>query len=418
MKTNLSSIVERLRLQFPALARTHAGEPVVFLDGPAGTQVPQRVVQAMSRYLIECNANHGGAFATAIESDRRLDEAHGTLATMIGASEGSEIVFGANMTSLTFALSRALSKTWMPGDEVLVTRLDHDANVTPWVLAARDAGAVVKYVEIDRQTCTLDLADFQSKLTNRTKLVAFGGASNAVGTLNPIRDLAQAAHRVGALVFVDAVHLAAHRRLTVQDWNCDFLACSPYKFFGPHLGVLWGKSELLRGIEPYKVRPATNEIPGKWMTGTQSHEAICGASAAVDYLATIGRDLAGESGLSLDAALDSAFEQIAVYEELLADRFLEGLSKLPAWKNWGLSTPSSRNERVSTFSITHDRLSPVEAARALAEQGIYAWHGNYYALQLSEQLKREPLGMLRIGFVHYNTVGEVDRLLVALKAIG
>lgn len=416
MKT-LSSLVEQLRVQFPALARTHAGNSVVFLDGPAGTQVPQRVIQAVTRYFTECNANHGGLFATAMESDARVDEAHRTMAAMVGATDGDEIIFGANMTSLTFALSRALSKTWGPGDEVLVTRLDHDANVTPWILAARDAGATIKFVEIDRQTCTLDLEDFQAKLSSKTKMVAFGGASNAVGTLNPIRDLIQAAHRVGAKVFVDAVHFAAHRRMRVKDWGCDFLACSPYKFFGPHLGVLWGKRELLESLAPYKVRPATESLPGKWMTGTQSHESICGAAAAVDYLAAIGRDIAGVPQLELAAALDRAFEEIELYEELLADRFLSGLKELKAWKNWGLSHAGSRQDRVSTFSLTHQSLSPAAAAKALGEQGIFAWHGNYYALQLSEQLAREPEGMLRIGWVHYNTVSEVDRVLKALAQL-
>ncbi|MCA9105142.1 MAG: cysteine desulfurase-like protein [Planctomycetales bacterium] len=418
MKSTFASLVPELRTQFPAMARTHLGQPVAYLDGPAGTQVPQRVIQAMTRYMVECNANHGGAFPTAVESDARLDLAHAKLATFVGASDPDEVVFGANMTSLTFAFSLAVARTWSTGDEVIVTRLDHDANVTPWVLAARDAGATVRYVEVDPATCTLDMRDFQDKLSPRTRLVAVGGASNAVGTINPIRDVIQAARRHGALVFVDAVHLAAHRRLQVKQWGCDVLVCSPYKFFGPHSGVLWGRRDLLEELEAYKVRPATNALPGKWMTGTQSHEAICGAAAAVDYLASIGQTVTGQVDLELAPALDAAFEAITQYETELADRFLRGLAELPAWKNWGLGREQGAQERVSTFSITHSSLPPVDVAAKLGEMGLFAWHGNYYALQLSELLQREPDGMLRIGLLHYNTPSEVDRLLDALARLG
>ena len=356
----------------------------------------------------------GRAFPTAIESDARLDQAHLKLATFVGAEDPDEIAFGANMTSLTFAFSRALSRTWQAGDEILVTRLDHDANVTPWVLAARDAGVRVQFVEIDRERCTLDMQDFQQKLSSRTRLVAVGGASNAVGTINPIGDIVHAAHRVGAQVFVDAVHLAAHRRLRVLQWGCDYLVCSPYKFFGPHLGVLWGKRKLLTELEAYKVRPATNDLPGKWMTGTQSHEAICGAAAAVDYWKSIGEEVSGNTTGSLADVLDEAFAEVSRYETSLAERFLSGLALLPQWRNWGLGCEGKGLDRVSTFSITHRDLKPADLARELGQMGFFVWHGNYYALQLSEQLNREPLGMLRIGFVHYNTEQEVDRLLEAL----
>ncbi len=417
MDSPLASRVESLRHQFPALSRTLDGRPVVFFDGPAGTQVPQRVIGAIGRYLAECNANHGGHFATAIESDRRLDEAHGAYARFVGASDPDEIAFGQNMTSLTFALSRALAKTWKPGDEVVVTRLDHDANVTPWIRAAEDAGAIVRFVDIDPDSCTLDTRSFHAALGERTRLVAFGGASNSVGTLNPIGDLVRAAKQCGALVFVDAVHLAPHRRLRVERWGCDFLVCSPYKFFGPHLGVMWGRRELLERLPAYKVRPAPESLPGRWMTGTQSHESICGAVAALDYLADLGRDLAGDSSLVDSLAWDRAFDEIERYEGELAKRFLAGVAELPAWKVWGAADPRDVDGRVSTFALTHRRFSSAETARRLGERGIFAWHGNYYALQLSERLGREPEGMLRIGMVHYNTTQEVDRLLGELAAI-
>lgn len=410
--------MQAIRRQFPALARTVGGSSVAFLDGPAGTQVPQRVIHSIGRYLSECNANHGGVFATAVESDLRLEEAHRAFADFVGAEDGDEIAFGQNMTSLTFAISRALSRTWGPGDEVLVTRLDHDANVTPWVRAAEDVGAVARHVDIARESCTLDMEDFYRKLNPRTRLVAVGGASNAVGTINPLREVVRASVQVGARVFVDAVHLAPHQRLDVRRWGCDFLACSPYKFFGPHLGVLWGKRELLEALPAYKVRPAPNELPGKWMTGTQSHESICGAMAAVDYLADLGRGLLQDEGAGRGRALDRAFEEIARHERGLAERFLKGFRELKGWKLWGIADLDRIDERVATFSITHDRLRPHEIAERLARRGIFVWHGNYYALSLSEWLGQEPWGMVRLGFVHYNTTDEVDRTLSELADIG
>lgn len=408
--------VRQIRDQFPALRRMHGGRPAVYFDGPAGTQVPQRVIDAVSHYYTHHNANHGGLFATSRESDAVLDQAHAALADFVGARQPETIAFGQNMTSLTFALSRALSRRWRPGDEVLLTRLDHDANVTPWVLAAADVGATPVFVDIDRRDCTLRLDDLRSKLSPRTRLVAFGAASNATGTLNPVREICGWAREVGAQTFVDAVHFAPHALTDVTGWGCDFLACSAYKFFGPHVGVMWGRRELLQELPAYKVRPAPDELPGKWMSGTQSHESIAGALAAVDYLAELGRKLAGRD-LDRRAALAEVFREIGRYEQHLIQHLLEGLARIPEIEVRGITDPARAAERLPTISLTHRRRTSQELAQFLADQGIYAWHGNYYALQLTETLGLEPEGMLRIGLAHYNTREEVDRLLQQLERI-
>lgn len=404
--------VHALRGQFPALARLHHGRPIAFLDGPAGTQVPQRVIDAISDYLVRCNANHGGIFSTSVESDALLDQVHAAAADFLGAGDPETVFFGANMTSLTFALSRALARTWKSGDEIIVTRLDHDANVRPWVLAARDADAVVKYAPINKEDCTLDLSALKSLLNGKTRLVAVGAASNSVGTINPLREIADAAHAVGALVFVDAVHYGPHGRIDVDAWDCDFLACSAYKFFGPHIGIMWGRRELLSEIQSYKLRPAPESLPGKWMTGTQNHECLAGVMAAIDYLAEIG---GAEGAGSRSSRLDAAFERIVAYESMLARQFIEGAREIRGLQLYGITNLDQLTRRVPTFSLRLSKLGPTALAKHLAEQGIFAWHGNYYALELSEQLGMEPEGMVRVGMVHYNTPEEVDRLLKALR---
>jgi len=284
--------IEWCRSQFPALTRQQDGHPVVFFDGPGGSQVPDGVIAAVAHYLAHTNANRGGLYATSRESDEILEAAHRAVADLLGTDDPDCVIFGANMTSLTLSLSRALSKTWRTGDEVLVTRLDHDANVTPWVLAARDAGAEVKYVDIHRDDCTLDFEDLRAKLSPRTRLVAVGCASNLVGTINPVGEICRLVHALGGLVFLDAVHFVPHALPDVGPWDCDFLACSAYKFFGPHVGILWGRRKFLETLPVYKVRPASEDLPGRWMTGTQSHEGIAGALAAVEYLAALGRTVA------------------------------------------------------------------------------------------------------------------------------
>ena len=405
------------RQQFPALERCLDGRPVVFFDGPAGSQVPRRVVDAVSEYLLRTNANHGGVFPTSRESDAVLRAAHQALADLLGSDDPDTIAFGPNMTSLTFALSRALGRTWRPGDEIVVTRQDHDANVSPWVLAARDAGATVRHVGIRGEDCSLDMNDLAEKLSPRTRLVAVSGASNAAGTINPVAEIVRLAHQVGALVFLDAVHLAPHGLLDVRGWDCDFLACSAYKFFGPHVGVLWGRRELLAELPAYKVRPAPDDLPGRWMTGTQNHEGIAGTLAAVEYLADLGRHLVPDAA-PRRAAIEAAFAGIAAYERGLVGRLLTGLAELPGVKLWGITDPNRFGERVPTVAITHRRLRPRDLAVGLAERGIFVWHGNFYALPLSEALGLEPDGLVRIGLLHYNTEEEVQRLLATLAELG
>ena len=406
--------VLHLRQQFPALTRQVQGRPAVFLDGPGGTQVPRRVIVAVSDYLAGTNANQGGVFATSVESDEILAQAQRAAADFLGTDDPDTVCFGLNMTSLTFALSRAIARRWRSGDEVLVTRLDHDANVSPWVLAARDAGAIVQYVDLHPEDCTLDLDDFASKLSARTRLVAVGCASNATGTINPVRQICAAARAVGAWTFVDAVHFAPHARIDVREFGCDFLACSAYKFFGPHVGLLWGRRQLLEELIAYKVRPASDDLPGKWMTGTQSHEGIAGTLAAIEYLADIGRTV-DPAASDRRTALTSAFTAIQQYERRLSDRMLAGLAEIPSIKIRGITNGQQLDQRLPTISITHATLPAVDLAQWLGERGLFVWHGNYYALQLTERLGLEPHGMVRIGLVHYNTMDEVERLLAALR---
>ncbi|MBI2825131.1 MAG: cysteine desulfurase-like protein [Planctomycetia bacterium] len=409
--------VAACRARFPALQRKFGGRPAVYFDGPAGSQVPQCVIDAMVDYLSNRNANHGGLFATSRESDAMLAVAHAAVADLVGTSDPLTVVFGANMTTLTFALSRAIARTWRAGDEVLVTRLDHDANVTPWVLAARDAGAVVRHVSVRADDCTLNLDDLRAQLSPRTRLVAVGCASNAVGTVNPVAEIVRLAHDTGALVFLDAVHYAPHRLIEVDAWGCDFLACSAYKFFGPHVGVLWGRRELLESLPAYKVRPAGNDVPDRWMTGTQNHEGIAGTLAAVEYLADLGRAAGGAAPTTRRAAIERAFAAIGHYEGRLAAHLLAGLAKLPRFKVWGITDPARLGDRVPTVAVTHARLTATEVAARLAEQGIFVWQGNFYALPLTEALGLEPEGVVRIGLLHYNTADEIDRLLAALAGM-
>jgi len=405
-----NELIQQCRQQFPALSRTVNDSPAIFLDGPAGTQVPQRVIDAMVRYLSDCNANHGGLFPTSMESDLMLAEAHQALADLLGVADSAEVAFGANMTSLTFALARSLARTWSPGDEIVVTRLDHDANVSPWVLAAEDAGVTVHFIDLRVDDYTLDLDALQDKLSEKTRLVAVGCASNASGGINPVQDICRWAHDAGSLVFLDAVHYAPHRLIDVPAWDCDFLACSTYKFFGPHVGVCWGRRALLEELTAYKVRPAENQLPDKWMTGTQNHEGIAGALAAVNYLADLGCQLKGQDDLARREALQVAFAAIEDYETELTRQLLEGLNAIEQIKVWGIAELDRLAERVPTVSITHENLTASQLAERLGQEGIFAWHGNYYALEFTESLGLEPDGMLRIGLVHYNTVEEVERL--------
>lgn len=408
------ALIEYCREQFPALKRLENDKPVIFFDGPAGTQVPRRVAEAMTDYLFHCNANHNGHFATSRESDQLLRESHHAHAEFVGASDGDEVAFGQNMTSLTFAFSRSLGRTWNPGDEVIVSSLDHDANITPWHLAAEESGAQIKFVDYNPDDFTLNLDDLANKLSEKTRLVAVGCACNATGGINPVKQIAEMAHDVGAKVFLDAVHFGPHGLIDVVDWDCDFLACSNYKFFGPHLGMLWGRRELLEELEPYKVRPASNQLPTRWMTGTQSHESIAGGMACIDYLADIGRKTGAGEDSDRRIALRSAYEAIVEYEMSLSEKLIDGLSAIEGIEIIGITDKTRLHERFPTFSIRHQSISPANLAKELGRQGICVWNGNYYALEFSQRMGFEPDGMVRIGLVHYNTVDEINRLLAAI----
>jgi cysteine desulfurase family protein (TIGR01976 family) len=404
--------IEAIRAQFPALARTVGDRPAVFFDGPAGSQVPQRVIDAVSDTYRHRNANSKGHFAVSRESDAAISAAVETIAAFVNAERPEEIAFGANMTTLTLALSRSLGATWKPGDKVLVTRLDHDANVTPWVLAARDAGAEVTRVGFRKKDCTLDLDEVVDAIDERTRLVAVGAASNATGTINPIAAIAERAREVGAELFVDAVHYAPHRLPDVQAWDADYMACSAYKFFGPHIGVLWGKAPRFAEIPAYQVRAAGDELPWRWWTGTANLEGIAGAAAAVDYLAGLGGD-----GGGLRARLERAYERIRAHEDRLTARLLGGLAEIGAVTVHGIDDLDRLDERVATISITHRSMAAPALARHLGDRGIFVWDGHFYAVDVVDHLGLEPDGMVRVGLLHYNTEAEVDRLLDELRAI-
>ncbi len=408
--------VAALRAQFPALGLTLDDRPVVYLDGPGGTQVPQRVIDAVARYYQEANANAGGAFLTSRRSDERVAAAREAFADFLNATSTHEIKFGPNMTTLTFGLSRALGGTLGLGDEILVTALEHDANVSPW-RALAERGAIVRTVEIDRADCTLDLDDLEEKLGPRTRIVAVGLASNAVGTINEVAAIAERAHAVGALVFVDAVHYAPHGPIDVQALDCDFLACSAYKFFGPHLGILYGKEELLETLPAYKVRPAHD----RWETGTQNHEGIAGAGAALDYLAEVGthhgapfgKAFPGFSGRRL--ALKAGLAAIRAYEATLLGRLMAGLAAIRGLRVYGITDEARFEGRVPTVSFSLEGWPARRLAEELARRGFFVWDGNMYAVELIERLGlAERGGFVRIGLVHYNTADEIDRLLEAL----
>jgi cysteine desulfurase family protein (TIGR01976 family) len=402
-----------IRSHFPSLSQTLDGRPVVFFDNPGGTQCPQVVIDAVANYLAHDNANHGGAFATSRRSDAMLADAHQAMADMLGAASPAEIVFGANMTTLTFGLSRALGRWLSAGDEIVVTHLDHDANVGPWLHVAADKGAIVRWVEINTADCTLDLDSLRRQLSPRTKIVAVGYASNAVGTINDVAAVTAMAHAAGALVFVDAVQYAPHGPIDVQALGCDFLACSPYKFFGPHVGVLYGRRDLLDRLDAYKVRPALNLPPDKFETGTLNHEGIAGTRAAVEYLASLAGNAGGASRRD---RVHAALTEIAAYEQGLCVRLLQGLNGIAGLTVRGIADPCRAHERVPTVSFTMDSWSPRAIAEHLAQQGIFVWDGNFYALALTERLGLEPSGgLLRIGLAHYNTPAEVERLVDELR---
>lgn len=400
-----------VRAHFPSLAREENGRPVVFFDNPAGTQVPQATIDGYTRYLGESNANIGGAFLTSRETGLVISEARSAMADFLGASTSDEIVFGPNMTSLTFDVSHALGQMLQEGDEIVATRLEHDANIAPW-MALQDRGIVLKWIDINTDDVTLDLDSAAEVIGPRTRLVAVGYASNAFGTVNDVRRVADLAHAVGAWVFVDAVHYGPHGPIEVKALGCDLLACSSYKFFGPHLGILWGRYEVLETLPAFKVRPAADEPPGKWETGTLNHEALSGLIGTLNYL----EGLADHGNLpDRPARLHDAMARIRDYERSLSGLLIGGLQSIPGLQIYGITDPANFNHRVPTASFTIEGHEPAAVAEALGRQGIFSWAGNHYAL--------EPLGRLglggtnRVGLVHYNTPQEIDRFIEALREI-
>ncbi len=406
-----------VRAQFPALAQTINGHPAVFLDGPGGTQVPQPVIDAIADYLARNNANTGGAYQTSRNTDRMIAEARAAMADFLNC-DADEIVIGANMTALTFAMSRALGRELGPGDEIVLTLLDHDANFSPWkALQEEDKGVVIRSVKFNHADCTLDMHDLAAKIGDRTRIVAVGYASNAVGTINNVAEVVRLARQAGALSYIDAVHYAPHRPIDVRALDCDFLVCSTYKFFGPHLGVLYGKREHLQRLHPYKVRPNTNNIPNCWEWGTLNHEGIAGIKPCVDYWEALGRR-ANPALTTRRAAILSAYETIHQHEQEMTERMIAGLLAIRGLKLYGITDPRRFQNRVATFAVRVEGQTPLELATKLGERGFFTWDGNYYALNLTEQLDVERLGgFLRIGLVHYNTLEEVESLLAALREI-
>lgn len=402
-----------VRSQFPSLQTQVNGQPAAFLDGPAGTQVPMQVIHAVQSYLTTSNANTCGQFLTSRRNDETIANSRAAMADFFNCDR-DEVVFGQNMTTITFAFSRAIARELHPGDEILLTILDHDANFSPWK-ALEEKGVIVNQVDIRKDDCTLDMQELKEKLSERTRLVAVGYASNAVGTINPVAEITRLAHAAGAWVYIDAVHYAPHGLIDVRALDCDFLVCSPYKFFGPHMGTLYGRRDHLQRFRPYKVRPCTDQIPDKWESGTQVHELIAGIGAAVEYIAGIGRH-ADASVKTRRDALAAAYRATVAHERRLITRLIQGLQNIPGAHIYGITDPGRFDERCSTLSLRIGDRHPTEIAKFLGDRGIFTWDGNYYALNLTERLGVESKGgMLRIGLVHYNTIEEVERLLAALR---
>jgi cysteine desulfurase family protein (TIGR01976 family) len=443
-----------IRAQFPALTQQINSQPAIFFDGPGGTQVPGSVLDAMNDYLVRSNANAHGTFATSARTDALITAARSASADLLGC-DSDEVVFGANMTTLTFTLSRAIGRELQSGDEIIVTRLDHYANVSPWY-ALEEKGVIIRVVDINVADCTLDFSALEQQINQRTKLVAIGYASNAVGTINDVAAVVRLAHAVGALVFVDAVHYTPHAPIDVRSLDCDFLACSAYKFFGPHLGILYGKQEHLTRLQPYKVQPAPEDVPSRWETGTLNFEGLAGLVAAINYLAKLGcrvapdvnsevltaflethteqwetfrcpripalpnepTHLTSTSYPNRRAALLAAMSAIQLYEKELSQKLIPGLLEIPGLTFYGITDQGRFAGRTPTVAFRLAGQTPASIAQELGDRGIFAWHGHFYAIALTEKLGVEASGgLVRIGLVHYNTVDEINRLLQALKEI-
>lgn len=403
---------ELARAQFTALSQTWQDKPIVFLDGPGGSQVPQTVLDQMVAYLGHYNSNLGGHYFSSQKTVDLMLQARESVKALLNAESAGNIVFGANMTSLTFQLSRAISRDWLPGDEVIVTALDHYSNVSSWEQAAADKGTTLHQIPVREQDCTLDIDRLCELLSEKTKLVAVTYASNTTGSIVDIKRIVEAAHQVGAMVYVDAVHYAPHHLIDVQSLGCDFLLCSAYKFFGPHVGIAYIAPQWLQTLKPYKVEPATNQGPGRFETGTQSFEGLAGVVAAIEYLAQWGSKAA-----PLRQRLEESFAQYVRHEESLSCYFLSRLEQFDGASLHGISQPDSQ-KRTPTFAVTFKGLSPELVAKTLGENNICVWNGHFYALGLIRQLGLEDKGgVVRIGLMHYNTTEEIDRLFDVLETL-
>lgn len=416
--------VNAVRKHFPALRLTVNGIRPVYFDNPGGTQVAQGVLDAMRDYLIRANSNTHGTFATSRATDDTIRAGREAMADFLNAPSADQIVFGANMTTLTFHMSRAIGQTLPKGSQIILTRMDHDANISPWLLLARDHGLKVMWADFDPTIGKLDIDSIAKLITSKTKLIACSYASNALGTINDIKRITQLAHDAGAMIYVDAVQYAPHGPIDVQALDVDFLGCSAYKFFGPHVGILYGKREHLESLPAYKVRPASDSAPERWETGTLNHEGIAGTRAAVDYLAWVGetygdsfvKDAKGLKGRR--KALKQGLAAIKAYEQTLSERLIDGLSRIKGVTVAGITDKAHLDERVPTVIFHVDGKAPVEVASELGQKGIYVWDGNYYALEVMQRLGREAEGgMVRVGATHYNTTREVNRFLKELDAI-
>lgn len=404
--TQVASTTE-IRAHFPALERTHNGFPVAYFDGPGGTQVPRVVAEAMTDYLFHHNANTHWAYPTSIETDEIIEQSRQALADFLNASP-REIAFGQNMSSLTFHLSRALGRNWKPGDEIIVTELDHHANIDPWRALERERGVTIRVVPLDIESGTIDLRDLENLLSQRTKLVAIGAASNVLGTINDIKRAASLAHSVGALCFVDAVHYAPHNLVDVKDVDCDFLACSAYKFYGPHIGILYGKQHLLDMTDFPKLRPAPNNAPDRVETGTQSHEAIAGAAAAVDFLAGLAE------GNSRRERLQATFTALHQRHAELVKHLWNGLATINGLRMYGVLPDGLR---TSTISFTLKGHNSETVARALAEKGVFVSNGDFYAATVAEKMGLAEDGFVRVGCACYTTEEEIERVIAGVQEL-
>lgn len=412
----MSFDLDTVRAQFPALAIKDNGLRRIYLDNPAGTQVPAMVADAMSTCMLSTSANLGGYFRTSQAADEVMSSARSAMADLLNAPSSDEIMFGQNMTTITMHVSRSIGRLFRPGDEIILSRMEHDANVWPWALLARDLELNIRWLPFNTESFEFDLDVLDNLLTDRTRLICVGGASNLTGTLNDVTTICAKARAAGVLTYIDAVQSVPHVATDVQAIGCDFLVCSPYKFFGPHQGVLWGRCEILDQLEPYKVRPATSDLPACFEIGTQSHEGIAGIKAAVDYFAWIGETMAGAS--SGRPALRAAMDLLFVYEKTLAARLIEGLLEIEGVTVQGITSPSAMDRRVPTVSFTHDQVAPVDITKALAEENIFVWSGHYYAVEVTKALNiHDSGGAVRIGPVHYNSAEEIDEVLAVLRRI-